>query len=37
VASLEEFDLIITDDRLPRSAVDELAEHDVRLKLVETD
>lgn len=37
VASLEEFDLIITDDRLPRSAVDDLAERDVRLNLVEVE
>ncbi|MFC7330600.1 DeoR/GlpR family DNA-binding transcription regulator [Marinactinospora rubrisoli] len=34
VARLEEFDLIITDDRLPRSAVREMSERDVRLQLV---
>src|SRR5690625_3032541 len=37
VASLEEFDLIITDDRLPASAVQELSERDVRFELVGSD
>ncbi|MFD0773330.1 DeoR/GlpR family DNA-binding transcription regulator [Streptomonospora algeriensis] len=34
VARLEEFDLIVTDDRLPQSAADEIRAQDVRLELV---
>ncbi|WP_046469334.1 DeoR/GlpR family DNA-binding transcription regulator [Allosalinactinospora lopnorensis] len=34
VARLEEFDLIVSDDRLPRSAVDEMRSRDMRLHLV---
>ena len=34
VARLEEFDLIITDDRLPQSAVEEMHALGVRLQLV---
>src|SRR5699024_5144426 len=37
VAGLKEFDLIITDDRLQQSTVDELVEREVRLKLVGTE
>lgn len=34
VARLEEFDLIITDDRLPANAVQQMRERDIRLQLV---
>ncbi len=34
VARLAEFDLIISDERLPQSTVTEMADHDVRLSLV---
>jgi len=34
VARLAEFDLIVTDDRLPQSAADEIRGEDVRLELV---
>lgn len=37
VAGLEEFDLIVTDNRLPRSAVDALNTRDVPLALVDTE
>ncbi|GAA3735162.1 DeoR/GlpR family DNA-binding transcription regulator [Salinactinospora qingdaonensis] len=36
VARLEEFDLIISDDRLPRAAVDQMNERDIRLEMVAT-
>lgn len=37
VARLEEFDLIVSDERLPQSAVQAMADRDVRLSLVKPD